>query len=176
MKYYVTVHDEEMEVELSRQADGSLQGTVGGQTFDVDLSVVEHLRRYSLLLNQESYDVVVDSKGSDLHLQVGAYRLNARVEDERQRAARSIGESLPQGPTTMTSVMPGVLRAIFVKAGDQVEEGQALLILEAMKMENEIRAPQSGLVREVLVSEGNAVEGGAPLLTLEPLEDSESAG
>lgn len=168
MKYYVTLHDDEYEVVLDAQENGTLRVLVDDQSYDVQLSEVEALHRYSVLINRASFDVVVDADGSELHLQVGPYRLDLGVENERERAARSIGASRPTGPVTVKSVMPGVIRAVMVKAGDTVVVGQALLILEAMKMENEIRAEQDGIVQDVVARVGTPVDSGAPLLTIEP--------
>ena len=62
--------------------------------------------------------------------------------------------------------MPGTILSVNVKAGDAVKEGQVLVILEAMKMENEIVAPKNGTVTQVLVSKGSSVDTGAPLVVL----------
>jgi biotin carboxyl carrier protein len=167
VKYYVTLQGDEYEVDLDALQNKHLRARVEGQEFDVQLSVVEHLQRYSVLLNRESFDVVVDSEGSEIHLQVGPYRLDMTVENERERAARTIGAARPKGPATIHSSMPGVIRALLVAEGDSVEAGQPLLILEAMKMENEICAEQDGQVTRLIVTEGQAVEGGAPLLSIE---------
>jgi biotin carboxyl carrier protein len=64
--------------------------------------------------------------------------------------------------------MPGIVRAVLVQPGEAVAAGQPLVILEAMKMENELRADHAGIVREVKVAAGNAVDGGAALIVIEP--------
>jgi biotin carboxyl carrier protein len=168
MKYYVTVQGQEFEVQLVHTPEGELRARVDGQDIRVDLDEIEPERRYSVLLDEISHDVMVDLDPRRLHLQVGGHRLDARVEDERERMARRIGASMPRGPATVIATMPGILRGVLVKSGDPVEEGQALVILEAMKMENEIAAEQPGVVREVKVAVGETVESGAPLLILDP--------
>ncbi len=168
MKYYVTLHGQELEVELFRCSDGNLRARLGDREYDVDLSEIEGARRYSVLLDRRSFDVVVDAQATKLHLQVSGHGLDVLVEDDRQRAARRISESAPAGPVTIYSAMPGIVRGVLVEPGQAVEEGQALVILEAMKMENEIPAEQSGVVREVLITPESVVEGGAPLVVLDP--------
>ena len=172
VKYFVTLLDQELEVEIQTTSEGGLVARIDGREYTVSLAVVENLRRYSVLLDRDSYDVMVDANGEALDLQVGPHRIHVSIEDERQRAARSIGDALPPGPTTIKSIMPGVVRKVLVQPGQEVDEGEPLLILEAMKMENEIRAEGPGRVREILVTEETPVESGAPLIAMEPLDRS----
>ena len=175
MKYYVTLHGQEFEVELDRQADGRLTARLGDREEVLDLATIQSSRRYSVLAGRRSHDVVVEPTSDGLQMLIGGHRLDARVEDERQRSARRIAAHAPRGPVTVESTMPGVLREIRVQVGDRVAGGQALVILEAMKMENEIASEQAGVVREVLVEEGAAVEGGTPLVVLDPPPGADAA-
>jgi len=168
VKYYVTLCGKELVVELSRDAGATVRARVGGEEHDVDLSEVAPLRHYSVLLDRHSFDVVVEASGRELIMQMVGHRIAATVESERERAARSIEASAPSGKSVVRSAMPGVIRAVLVRTGDAVNHGQALVILEAMKMENEIRSDRAGVVDELFVDAGVAVEGGAPLLTIEP--------
>ena len=92
------------------------------------------------------------------------------IEDERGRLARQAtgGKAAGGGDAEITSVMPGVVKEVLVAADEPVEAGQPLLILEAMKMENEIRAPRQGVVGAIHVEAGQAVEKGAALVSLVP--------
>ncbi len=72
-----------------------------------------------------------------------------------------------KGPIASTAPMPGKVVKLLVSAGDQVTARQGVVVVEAMKMENELRAGRAGIVREVLVAEGASVEAGTPLLVIE---------
>ncbi|MBI4879242.1 MAG: hypothetical protein HY812_06230 [Planctomycetes bacterium] len=89
------------------------------------------------------------------------------VEDERERIGRAIGSGGASGGGVVESVMPGIVRRVEVAPGSRVKTGDRLLILEAMKMENEICAEMDGVVEKVHVADGQTVEGGAPLVTLQ---------
>ena len=171
MKYYVTLAGLEHEVDLQTDADGKLTAELNGQCLAVNLAAVDPGQRYSVLLNDRSFDVIVHFNGERTELSFSGRSHGLTVEDERQRAARQIGAQAPKGPTTMLSMMPGILREVRVQVGDIVEQGQTLAILEAMKMENEVTAEAAGVVREVMVSAGATVEGGVALVALDPLPE-----
>jgi glutaconyl-CoA decarboxylase len=99
---------------------------------------------------------------------VDGVRHECAVEDERERAAHLAAASAPKGSVTVRAPMPGIVRALLVKPGDDVKAGQPLVILEAMKMENELRAEHAGTVKEVKAAAGGPVDGGAALLVIEP--------
>ena len=88
------------------------------------------------------------------------------LEDERERAAHAAESARGKGGGDVKAVMPGVVVDVLVAEGDEVEEGQALLILEAMKMQNEIGAPGDGIVKALHTSAGDAVGAGDKLVTL----------
>jgi biotin carboxyl carrier protein len=99
---------------------------------------------------------------------VAAGRLHAvRLVDPLRAGRRGDEADHAGGPTEVRAVMPGKIVAILAAEGDAVEAGQGLLVVEAMKMENEITAPRAGRVVSVKVTQGEAVESGAPLLILE---------
>ncbi len=90
------------------------------------------------------------------------------VEDPLTHQAReALGESGKSGPHRVEALMPGRVIALLVEEGAPVEEGQGVLVLEAMKMENEISAESGGIVRKLLVEEGQAVDSGDPLFEIE---------
>jgi biotin carboxyl carrier protein len=102
-------------------------------------------------------------------LWVDGYRFESEALDERTRAIRdlSAASAAPAGPAPILAPMPGMIVRVSVKAGDRVEAGQGVVVMEAMKMENELRATVSGIVKSVEVSAGTAVEKGALLVALE---------
>ena len=91
------------------------------------------------------------------------------VADARSSAAAAVAAERPRasGPLSVRAPIPGRLAKLLVKAGDRVAGGKGLAVLEAMKMENEIRAPRDGVVKELRCAEGAAVEGGQELFVLE---------
>jgi len=126
---------------------------------------VQAEEKYSVLLGRQSFSVSVDGDGKSMTLVIAGRAYTVDVEDERERATRGISAEGPPGGV-VESVMPGVVRSVAVRAGDVVEVGGPLLVLEAMKMENEIRSEVAGTVSVVHVQAGQTVEQGVPLVTL----------
>jgi pyruvate carboxylase subunit B len=102
-------------------------------------------------------------------LWVDGYRFEAEALDERRRALRDLTGAAagPTGPAPIIAPMPGLIVRVNVVPGDTVEAGQGVVVMEAMKMENELRATAAGKVRSVDVTPGTAVEKGALLVSLE---------
>ena len=100
---------------------------------------------------------------------VDGVRFEVEALDERSRAIRELAAATngPSGPAPLVAPMPGMIVRVNVGAGDQVQAGQGLVVMEAMKMENELRAAAAGKVKRVHVSPGTAVDKGALLLELE---------
>ncbi len=165
MKYYARIGDREFEVEVTRRGD-RLELTLDGRSVHADLSAVDPGAKYSVLLDRRSFDVTVDGNGEKLDLVVNGHAWHVGVEDERERSTRDLGGRHGASGGTVEAVMPGIVRRVRVKPGDTVEQGQPLLILEAMKMENEISAETAGVVEKVLVADGQTVESGQALVVL----------
>jgi pyruvate carboxylase subunit B len=102
-------------------------------------------------------------------LSIDGYRVEVEALDERSRVIRDLSgaSSKPSGPAHVVAPMPGLIVRIHVNEGDAVRDGQGLIVMEAMKMENELRAAAAGTVRKVQVAPGSAVEKGAMLLEME---------
>jgi pyruvate carboxylase subunit B len=99
---------------------------------------------------------------------VDGYRFDVEALDERTRAIRDLSASAPAaGPAPFVAPMPGLIVRVNAQVGDRVQPGQGLVVMEAMKMENELRAQAEGTVKNVLVAPGAAVEKGTVLLELE---------
>jgi biotin carboxyl carrier protein len=125
-----------------------------------------------VLQNGARYKVECES-GPDAEgymvIRINGVRRAVRVLDERAKLLEKMGMSVSAGPASgdIKAPMPGKVLQVLVKPGDAVEEGQALLVLEAMKMENMIKALVAGTVSEVPIAEGEAVEKGALLVGFE---------
>ena len=102
-------------------------------------------------------------------ISIAGFRFMLEALDERSRVIRELagGSSRAKGPAHLKAPMPGLIVRVAVKEGDQVRAGQGLIVMEAMKMENELRAATDGVVKRVAVSPGTAVEKGTLLLELE---------
>jgi len=120
---------------------------------------------YSILYEGKSYEVSVESVGPKYLVRHGAYEQIVELAD----SACSGREDLHKkgGLLNIDSVMPGKVVRVLVSPGDEVHAGQGLVVVEAMKMENEISAPRAGRVKSVNVSPGHNVETGAGLVVLE---------
>ncbi len=115
---------------------------------------------YSILLDGRSFDVRVQPAADGVRVFAGAEEFAAQVLDPRAWRGRRGGVLQVEGCQQITAPMPGKIVRVLVKAGDAVKAHQGLLVVEAMKMQNEIRTPKSGKVERLLVVEGQAVNAG----------------
>jgi biotin carboxyl carrier protein len=115
----------------------------------------------SILLDGQSFEInVTPSPDGKLKLQTGSQEFTAEVVDPRAWGGRRHGSVEAEGRQQVVAPMPGKVVRLFVKGGEHVEAGQGLLVVEAMKMQNEIRSPKSGIVERVLAKEGQPVNAG----------------
>ena len=116
-----------------------------------------------------SVPLIVEGEGTDWVVTIHGRRIPVTVRNWRERTLADAEREarLHGGPLTIKATLPGLVVAVAVEVGSEVGEGDALLTIEAMKMQNEIRAPRAGRVIEVSVASGEAVGTGAPLLRLE---------
>lgn len=163
MKYEVRISGKTHVVELERHADG-WQAKVGGES-EATADVAEVAPNvFSVLLSGRSHEIyVTPSSGGQLQLQTGGLEFLAEVIDPRSWRGRRHGSAEAEGRQQIVAPMPGKVVRFLVKAGDTVEAGQGLLVVEAMKMQNEIRSPKSGTVERVLIAEGQTVNAGEVL-------------
>ncbi len=164
MKYYVTVDGREYEVEIQDNGRVLLEG----EPISVDLARVAGENLYSLLMNHTSYEIAVEEIRGGYQILLGGELYQATVVDERQRRLLRGRDkpAAPHGELNVTAPIPGLIVKLEVEEGEEVDVNQPLVILEAMKMENEIRSPRRGVVRAVLVEPGQSVEQGAVLVIL----------
>ena len=167
MKYIVQLNDERKSVTVD--ADGvryDAETPVDAELSDIESSPVRMVK-----LGTAVYRVVVQKRAGRgrYTLWVDGYRFETEALDERTRAIRDLSAASagPVGPAPILAPMPGMIVRVSVKAGDKVEAGQGVVVMEAMKMENELRATAAGTVRSVEVAPGTAVEKGALLVALE---------
>jgi glutaconyl-CoA/methylmalonyl-CoA decarboxylase subunit gamma len=163
MKFAANVGDVVHEIEVIRR-DASYVVTLDGVPHVVDARKRE-ADFYSILYEGKSYEVSVESAGPKYVVRHGANEQVVELAD----ASRGGRDELHKrsGALEIASVMPGKVVRVLVAAGDVVVVGQGLVVVEAMKMENEIAAPRAGTIREVAVTAGATVETGAKLIVME---------
>jgi biotin carboxyl carrier protein len=146
-------------IELERDAAG-WRVTLDGRPVAVDAVEIAP-NRLSILLDGQSFEIsATPSPDGKLKLQTGSQEFTAEVIDPRAWSGRRHGHVEAEGRQQIVAPMPGKVVRLLVKAGDQVEAGQGLLVVEAMKMQNEIRSPKSGTVERILAKEGQPVNAG----------------
>lgn len=166
MKFVVSLEDRVEQVEVI-EADGSYRLTIGDQTWVVDARLTAE-GIYSLLIDGVSYAVDVTDEEGVCTVHVGAAAWAMRVEEATRHALRtSAGAGAAHGGQTLTAPLPGKITHVAVKPGDRVQRGDTLLVIEAMKMENEFRASAAGTVAQVRVHSGQAVNAGDVLVVIE---------
>ena len=172
MHYHVTIADRTYLVELG--PDGV---RIDGEPAEVELMRLGGTTVHGLTVDGASHRVIARPAGAGLwELTLDGSPLRAEVIDERTRAIREMtGETgASAGPHQLTAPMPGLVVKVEVAAGDRVEPGQGLIIVEAMKMENELLAESAGRVEKVLVEAGQTVEKGDLLVELGALDQEEA--
>ena len=174
MKYFVTFDHETFEVDLT--PEGAL---VDGEPVDADLAHVQGTDVWSLLLDGASHRLVSHRDGAgEWSLHMGGRRLRAEAVDERTRTIRKMtgaGAGV-LGPAPIRAPMPGLVVQVEVEVGDVVEVGRGMAIVEAMKMENELRAEGPGVVAAIHVDAGDTVEKDQILIELDAVEDTAGEG
>jgi biotin carboxyl carrier protein len=167
MAYIARLADQTFTVEIEEIGKNVYKVAVDGNEFIVDGKKTGHTN-YSLIVDNRSFEIEVDHTGDEYRVLVDGrnYRV-ALIDERRARLGGAQGGLELQGRQKVSVPMPGKVIAVLVSEGDTVEKGQGLVIVEAMKMENEVRSPIAGVVREIKVKAGDAVEGGAVLLVVE---------
>jgi biotin carboxyl carrier protein len=159
-----SVDGRELRVEVKR-ANGRFAVTLGDQRLEVDfVPADEHFA--SLLVAGKSYEVAFEPRAGGYAVFLPGDVLEVQLQDA-SRAVRAPARKASHGPARVHAPMPGKIVRVLVAVGDTVASGQGLLVMEAMKMENELRAARAGRVRELKVAEGQAVDTGALLVVLE---------
>jgi biotin carboxyl carrier protein len=166
MKYVTTINNKTFEIEIQR--DGSL--IVNGERREVDfLALGPSL--YSILMDGLSHELVIEERDQNIEVLVRGRLFTGQVLDERAQlmAERSGGMISDTGEMSIRAPMPGLVVAVPVEVGQDVRAGQTIIILESMKMQNELKAPRDGVVQNIGVSAGQSVEQNKILVTIAEL-------
>ena len=162
MRYFVTIDRREIAVDVEGD-----RVTLDGRTVHASLRPRAGAPLWQLTVDGRASDVVLQSVGRGRwNASVSGEQVEVEVVDERTRHIRSLtaGPARPAGGGVIRAPMPGLVARVLIGAGEQVAAGAGVLVLEAMKMENELRAPVPGVVRVVRVEPGQVVEKGQALV------------
>ncbi len=165
MTYEVVVEGKAHRVELAR-VDGRLECKLDGKPVTIDAEITAN-DVLSLIIEGKSYEVKRAVGPADTHMVVGLARYETEVRDPRSFRSRKAAASEATGPKKLVSPMPGKVVRVLVQKGAEVEAGQGVIVVEAMKMQNEIKSPKKGIVQQVLAAEGAAVNAGEALAIVE---------
>lgn len=163
MKYTTIINDQTYDVEILR--DGRI--SINGKIHEVDFMSLAEANYFSILKDMRSYELAIEDKADGtVDILMGGRMFTGRVLDERAMLMMNRSGGLKLSSGEVVSPMPGLIVQVLVKAGDMVEQGQTVIILESMKMQNELKAPRTGKVSQVAISAGNTVDKGAILLSI----------
>jgi len=164
MLYDVTIDGKNYRLALTR-ADGRWSCRLDGRAVEVE-AVLARPDVLSLRIGNLAYEVKSERVGNDLHLWVGSTRFAVEIHDPRSLRGRSRAAD-DHGPKQITAPMPGKVVRLLVREGDEVEAGAGIAVVEAMKMQNEIKSPKKGTIQKILISEGAAANAGDLLAIVE---------
>lgn len=157
--------EEPLSVELAPTADARVQAKVGDRLLELAAERIGP-HTYSLVIGDRVHEITVLRRKDGSIVYDGATELQVKLTD-RRRFRAGAGAAGGAGQREVKAVMPGKVVTILVAVGDEVERDQPLLVLEAMKMENDVKSPRKGKVQEIHVTSGEAVETGELMVTLE---------
>ena len=166
MKFVVTIGATTETIDVSGES-GRYRLTIGSEVWEVDGRLTAQ-GIYSLLIGGVSYVADVRDEAGACVVDVGDERYVIRVEEETRHIIRTKrGAADGQGALTLVAPLPGRIVHVAVRPGDRVEKGDTLLVIEAMKMENELKSGAAGTVAQVRVTPGQAVNSGDVLVVIE---------
>jgi len=164
MTYDISIDGKNYRLDLNRE-DSRWSCRLDGNEVEVD-AVLARPDLLSLRIGNKAYEVKCERVAGERHLWVGSARFAAEVRDPRSLRGR-VRAVDDYGPKKLTAPMPGKIVRVLVSQGDEVEAGAGVLVVEAMKMQNEIKSPKKGTIQKILVSGGAAVNAGDVLAIVE---------
>jgi biotin carboxyl carrier protein len=158
MMYDIVIDGEDHRLELS-QSGKAWRCKLDGHEVQIDA----HLVRpdvLSILIEDQAYEIKRESSFNGIHLWVGSARYTAEARDPRSLRGRKAGAADEKGPRKLVASMPGKVVRILAGEKTEVEAGQGIVVVEAMKMQNEIKSPKKGIVQKIVAPEGSTVNAG----------------
>jgi biotin carboxyl carrier protein len=166
MRYVATLEGAEHEIEIEELSAHSYAITFGAHRFEADLRKVGPAS-FSVIVDNRSFDFDVVRDGEEIVVASRSGSKRLTVFDSARRLARGTKRREVSGRVEIKSAMPGRVVNVLVAAGDEVKDGQGIVVVEAMKMENELKSPKAGKVVEVKVVAGQTVEKGELMIVIE---------
>jgi biotin carboxyl carrier protein len=164
MLYEVMIDGKRYRLDLN-QADGHWSCRLDGRELQID-AVLVRPDVLSLRIENRAYEIKLERIAGDVYLWVGSAAFAAEVRDPRSLSGRTRGAD-DHGPRKIVAPMPGKVVRLLVGQGTEVEAGAGVAVVEAMKMQNEIKSPKKGVVQKILVAQGAAVNAGDVLAIVE---------
>ena len=165
MTYDIIVDGKNYRLEV-QALDGVCQCRLDGKEVPID-AVLTGRDVLSLLIDGKSYEIKRERGINDLHLWVGSARYEVEVHDPRSLRSSKAGAADEKGPRKLLAPMPGKVVRVLLSEKAEVEAGQGILVVEAMKMQNEIKSPKKGTVQRIVATEGANVNAGDVLAIVE---------
>ncbi len=163
MKYVTIINNEQYEIEIDK--DGGI--LINGESRDVDfLNLGGSL--YSVITQNKSLEVVIDDEDDKIEVMMSGRLYETQVLDERALLMAQRRGGLGGSSGEVNAPMPGLIVKVVVEDGEEVAQGQTVVILESMKMQNELKAPIDGTVTNIKVEASQTVDKNALLLEIEP--------
>jgi biotin carboxyl carrier protein len=157
MTYDIVIDGKQHRLDLN-QVDTHWTCRVDDREIEID-AVLARPDVLSLRIGNKAYEIKCERVGADLHLWVGSARFAAEIRDPR--SLRSRGRAAEDhGPKRLLAPMPGKVVRVLAAQGVEVEAGAGVLVVEAMKMQNEVKSPKKGTIQKIMVTEGTAVNAG----------------
>ena len=165
MRYFVTIDGRERTVEVIVKPTGEIAVAMEGQPIDADVVVLDD-GGLSVRIDGRVLDLTIEGEPPEVGVVASGHRAYVRVESERLRAAAAAKkQDAGVAEKTLVAPMPGRVAKILVSVGDEVKPGQGIIVVEAMKMENELRAKAAAKIAEIHVAAGDTIEPGTKLVT-----------
>jgi biotin carboxyl carrier protein len=168
--YHLTLNEQEHELEVEEHEEGRFRVRIGDAWHPLELQRVGDTARYSVLLDKRPVDVFAEENPHGFHIVIGArmYAITAPgpLRGRRRGGPEDMAAGADTGEWVLTSPMSGVVQEVLVQPGDEVEAGQVVVVIEAMKMQNDLHARRAGQVKAVYATVGQRVDQGTPLLVL----------
>ena len=166
MTYDVVVDGKTHQLELT-PGEKAWHCKIDGQHMDVDAALTAR-DVLSVLVGGKAYEIKRErSLQGELHMVIGSARYAVEVQDPRSLRTRRAIAGSEAGPQKLKAAMPGKIVRILVREKDEVKAGQGIVVMEAMKMQNEMKSPKDGRVQKILTAEGSAVNAGDTLAIIE---------
>jgi biotin carboxyl carrier protein len=165
MQFDVTINGHKHKLELESGEHG-WHCKLDGQSARLD-AVLAGRDVLSLLIDGKAYEIKRERTATDTHLWVGPVRYAVELTDPRSLRARKAAAEADRGTVKLVAPMPGKIVRVLAAEKSEVEAGQGILVVEAMKMQNELKSPKKGTVQRIMASEGAAVNAGDVLAVVE---------